>query len=241
MAKQIIFFCTDPTQRVVRITVMIMLAPIAFQMQTRVSAVRIKRARNRNKCAGENMGKAPDSDDPDWGSVMHRIAEARDIDSFSAVFRHFAPRLTSFLMRSGATRAEAEEVTQDVMTVLWQKAHLFDPRRASLSTWIFAIARNRQIDRLRKERRPEPQEVLWGPEQADDNTEAMIMKQDTAHLTRALTELPEKQRKLIERAFFGDLSHSDIARETGLPLGTIKSRIRLALERLRHSMRQTTR
>jgi RNA polymerase sigma-70 factor (ECF subfamily) len=122
------------------------------------------------------------------------------------------------------------------MATLWRKAHLFDPAKASVSTWIFTIARNRRIDFLRKDRRPEPEELTWGPEQEPDQADVLALAQDTEKLGEALAALPEKQRNLIEKAYFGDLSHSEIAAETGLPLGTIKSRIRLALERLRHAM-----
>jgi RNA polymerase sigma-70 factor (ECF subfamily) len=141
-----------------------------------------------------------------------------------------------FLMKSGADAALAEECAQDVMATLWQKAGLFDPSRASVATWVFTIARNRRIDALRKARRPEPEDLPWGPEPEPDQAEVLEAQQDTDRLGAALAQLPEKQRALIERAFYGDLSHSEIAAETGLPLGTIKSRIRLALERLRQQM-----
>ena len=129
-----------------------------------------------------------------------------------------------------------EECAQDVMATLWQKAHLFDPTRASVATWVFTIARNRRIDAARKARRPEPEDLPWGPEDEPDQADLYEAAQETRKLGQALAELPEKQRALIQRAFYGDLSHSEIAAETGLPLGTIKSRIRLALERLRQKM-----
>ena len=119
---------------------------------------------------------------------------------------------------------------------VWNKAHLFDPTRASVATWIFTITRNRRIDALRKQRRPEPEELSWGPQEEPEQADALALSQETARLGEALSNLPKKQRMLIEKAYFGDLSHSEIANETGLPLGTIKSRIRLALERLRRSM-----
>jgi RNA polymerase sigma factor (sigma-70 family) len=122
------------------------------------------------------------------------------------------------------------------MATLWQKAHLFDPSRASVATWIFTIARNRRIDALRKALRPEPEDLPWGPEPEPDQADALELQQETDRLGEALAQLPEKQRALIVRAYYGDLSHSEIAAETGLPLGTIKSRIRLALDRLRHQM-----
>ncbi len=177
------------------------------------------------------------TDRKDWVDEIAAIRDRQDQAAFAALFRHFAPRVKAFLMKSGARPDMAEECTQDVMATIWRKAALFDPTRASVSTWIFTIARNRQIDMIRKERRPEPEELTWGPEAEPDQDDALGLAQDTERLGQALAALPEKQRKLIERAFYGDLSHSEIAAETGLPLGTIKSRIRLALERLRHTMK----
>ena len=172
----------------------------------------------------------------DWAELLLRVRDRQDKAAFAALFRHFAPRVKGFLMKSGAGATLAEECAQDVMAVLWQKAHLFDPTRASVSTWVFTIARNRRIDALRRARRAEPQELDWGPEPEPDQAELMEAQQETERLGKALAALPGPQRTLIERAFYGDLSHSEIAAETGLPLGTIKSRIRLALEKLRHQM-----
>jgi RNA polymerase sigma factor (sigma-70 family) len=172
----------------------------------------------------------------EWTAQLAAIRDAQDQTAFAALFRHFAPRVKAFLMRSGMTPSFAEECTQEVMATVWRKAHLFDGTKASVSTWIFTIARNRKIDMIRKTRRPEPEDLPWGPDADPDAAEMMMLAQDTAELGRALASLPEKQRGLIERAYFGDLSHSEIAAETGLPLGTIKSRIRLALDRLRHAM-----
>ena len=174
--------------------------------------------------------------DTDWAGLLIRVRDKKDREAFAALFRHFAPRVKGFLMKSGAGATLAEECAQDVMATLWQKAHLFDPTRASVATWVFTIARNRRIDALRRARRAEPEDLPWGPEPEPDQAEVMEAQQETAQLGRALASLPEPQRVLIERAFYGDLSHSEIAAETGLPLGTIKSRIRLALEKLRQQM-----
>ena len=114
---------------------------------------------------------------------------------------------------------------------------MFDPTRASAGTWIFTIARNKKIDAIRKQRRPEPEDVGWGPEHEPDQEDVIGLQQETMKLGQAISNLPEKQRNLVERAYFGDMSHSEIAAATGLPLGTIKSRIRLALDRLRHAMK----
>lgn len=173
---------------------------------------------------------------PDWVDCLMRIRDERDESAFVEVFRHFAPRVKSFLMRGGADPALAEECVQEVMATVWNKAALFDPSRASVSTWIFTIARNKKIDVLRRSRRPEPEDLFWGPEAEPDQAEVIGLQQESEQLGAAIAALPAKQRDLIEKAYFGDLSHSEIAEQTGLPLGTIKSRIRLALDRLRHAM-----
>ncbi|MBD3764031.1 MAG: sigma-70 family RNA polymerase sigma factor [Rhodobacterales bacterium] len=187
------------------------------------------------RLAAEGSVKVSETE-PDWAALVIRVRDHGDTQAFAALFRHFAPRVKAFLMKSGAGAALAEECAQDVMATLWQKAHLFDPARASVATWVFTIARNRRIDTLRKARRPEPEDLPWGPEPEPDQADAFELAEDTRRLGEALAQLPEKQRALIERAYFGDLSHTEIAAETGLPLGTIKSRIRLALDRLRQSM-----
>ena len=168
---------------------------------------------------------------------MLRIRDAQDKAAFAELFAHFAPRVKGFLMRSGADASLAEECAQEVMATVWLKAHLFDPARASVATWIFTVARNRKIDILRKERRPDPEELPWGPEAEPEQEDVLALQQESEILAKALAELPEAQRELIQKAYFGDLSHSEIAAATGLPLGTIKSRLRLALERLRHAMK----
>ena len=172
----------------------------------------------------------------DWVSLLGKVAASQDTDAFAALFEHFAPRVKAFLMKSGADHAMAEECAQDVMVTVWKKAAQFDASRASVATWIFTIARNRRIDMLRRNRRPEPEDLTWGPEEEPDQADVLSLQQESEQLALAIANLPEKQRMMIERAYFGELSHSEIADETGLPLGTIKSRIRLALDRLRHTL-----
>ncbi len=198
------------------------------------SEVLVKRQKNKAKHVKENEGEKT----PDWSDCIARIRDHRDETAFVELFQHFAPRVKGFLMRSGADATLAEECVQDVMATIWRKAAQFDPSRASVSTWIFTIARNRKIDHLRKQRRPEPEELTWGPDTEPDQADVIGLQQETEQLGAAIAALPEKQRELIEKAYFGDLTHSEIAEATGLPLGTIKSRIRLALDRLRHTMSQ---
>ncbi len=172
----------------------------------------------------------------DWAAVLLQIAQDRDQKAFAEMFQHFAPRVKLFLIKSGASEPMAEECAQEVMVTLWHKAHLFDPDRASVATWIFTIARNRKVDMLRKQRRPEPEDLPWGPEPEPEQADVISRKQESSKLREALATLPASQRELVEAAYFGDLSHSEIVQKTGLPLGTIKSRLRLALEKLRHAM-----
>jgi len=174
---------------------------------------------------------------PQWAAEIIAIRDRQDQAAFARLFQHFAPRIKGFLMKSGSPADVAEDCAQEVMATVWRKAALFDPSRASASTWIFTIARNKRIDVVRRERRPEPEDLPWGPEAEADQEDALALEQETERLSKAISALPEKQRNLIQRAYFGDLSHRELAEETGLPLGTIKSRIRLALDRLRHEMK----
>lgn len=201
-----------------------------------MSAQQYAATEHRVRARKDGSAVQADGVETDWAALMLRVRDHQDKAAFAALFRHFAPRVKAFLMKSGAEASLAEECAQDVMATLWQKAHLFDPSRASVATWVFTIARNRRIDALRKARRPEPEELDWGPEPEPDQAEVFEAQQETTRLGAALAQLPDKQRALIERAFYGDLSHTEIAAETGLPLGTIKSRIRLALERMRQQM-----
>lgn len=169
----------------------------------------------------------------DWRAEMERV-RLGDRAAFAALFRHFAPRVKGFLMKSGASAAVAEDCAQDVMATVWTKAALYDPARASVSTWVFTIARNRLIDIARRDRRPEPEALE--PETEPDQADVYATAEENRRLVAALQALPEPQQALIRRAYWGEMSQSEIAAETGLALGTIKSRIRLALERLRLRM-----
>ena len=192
---------------------------------------------DRTGLARSKPRRKPSVPDQTWISHVELIRDHRDKEAFAALFSHFAPRVKGFLIKSGAAADLAEECAQDVMVTLWNKAHLFDPSRASVATWIFTIARNRRIDILRKENRPEPEDLPWGPDAEPDQADVLALQQESSQLKAAIQALPDAQRDLIQKAYFGDLSHSEIAVQTGLPLGTIKSRIRLALDRLRHVMK----
>ncbi|WP_417264623.1 sigma-70 family RNA polymerase sigma factor [Celeribacter sp.] len=168
---------------------------------------------------------------------MLAVRDQRDKAAFSALFDHFAPRLKGFIMRSGMGGGQAEEVVQEVMLTVWRKADLFDPGRAQVSGWIYQIARNRQIDVIRKENRPVPEELYEDQGSVPDASQVVGLEQEATELRQALGRLKPDQREMIEKAYLGELTHQEIKSQTGLPLGTIKSRIRLGLERLRHELK----
>lgn len=165
------------------------------------------------------------------------VRDRRDRAAFARLFAHFGPRLKAMLLRGGLRDGSAEDVVQDVMLAVWNKAAQFDPHRAEASAWIYRIARNRQIDLIR--RRPLPQaDLLEEPEGSEpDAAQILGMAQEAGKLRLALGRLAPEQMRVLEQAYMQDLPHSQIADLTGLPLGTIKSRIRLGLERLRHELR----
>ena len=151
-----------------------------------------------------------------------------------------SPRLNAYLLRLGADGATAEEITQETMVTLWRKAELFDPSKSSLATWLYRVARNRRIDVARRDRVDyvDPTEyALDIPDDQAPDADGQLDAQTREDVLRAaMEELPEEQRVLVRLAFFDSLSHSEIAMRTGLPLGTVKSRIRLAFSRLRRAL-----
>lgn len=168
---------------------------------------------------------------------MLAVRDNRDRLAFEALFDHFAPRLKGFVIRSGTPAHQAEEIVQDVMLTIWRKAAMFDPHRAQVSAWIYQIARNRQIDIARKENRPMPEELKEEPGTEPDASQILGLEQEAGQLKQALANLKPEQREIIEKAYLGELTHQEISAQTGLPLGTIKSRIRLGLERLRYELK----
>jgi RNA polymerase sigma factor (sigma-70 family) len=186
------------------------------------------------------MDNSAATEEEDADALLMRVAGraggGRDRMAFQALFRRFAPRLKSFLMKAGVDAPGAEEIIQDVMTNLWRQADKFDPQTASAATWIFAMARNRRIDWLRKERRPEidwrDPALVWAEAGATEEG-GVIARQEAGRLKQAMDTLPPEQAELLRLAYFHDKSHVLIAQERNLPLGTVKSRLRLALRRMR--------
>lgn len=170
-----------------------------------------------------------------FASLVEAIALNADRAAFAEVFGYYAPRVKSYLVRLGADAALAEEITQDVMVTVWRKAAQFDAAQASVSTWIFRIARNRRIDLYRRSQKPalSPHEPMILPAAAAA-PEARVEAADIEVRVRAaMADLPEEQRLLLKLAYYEGLTHREIAERLELPLGTVKSRIRLAFGRMR--------
>ena len=169
-------------------------------------------------------------------ALLGRVAREQDRAAFASLFGHFAPRVKAYLLRLGAPGPLAEDLAQEALLSLWRKAHLFDPAKASAATWLFTIARNLRIDAIRREKRPElePEDFLPQPEAAADD--GLARTDEENRLRAALKHLPADQSQVVELSFFADKPHSEIARQLGIPLGTVKSRLRLALARLKRAL-----
>ena len=171
----------------------------------------------------------------DMTALLATVGAKRDRAAFEVVFLHFAPRVKSYLLRLGAGPALADDLAQEAMLAVWRKAVLFDPARASAATWIFTIARNLRIDAIRRERHPgfDPADPAFLPDDPVVADAALQAAQEAESLRRALEALPAEQGRIVTLSFFSGKPHGEIAAELGLPLGTVKSRIRLAMARLK--------
>jgi RNA polymerase sigma factor (sigma-70 family) len=173
--------------------------------------------------------------------LAEAVASRGDRQAFAVLFKYFAPRLKAFLMRAGSSADVAEELAQETMVCVWRKASTFDPGRARLSTWVFTIARNLRIDHHRRQRHAvadggadlaggEPEQLVDTAAPLDEQLGAARRERRVRH---ALAQLSEEQALIVRLSFFEEQPHSRIARELGIPLGTVKSRVRLAVQHLR--------
>tara|TARA_Y100000589_G_scaffold330831_1_gene381806 strand:- start:1157 stop:1780 length:624 start_codon:yes stop_codon:yes gene_type:complete len=176
-----------------------------------------------------------DTDD-DLTLCVELIGKNQDKLAFNSIFTYFAPRLKSFLVKAGSTDTQAEEVIQEVMIAVWTKSSTYDSNKSSVSTWIYTIARNKRIDKIRKEKRHFLTESDEGLEIPVDSTQEkeIFTAQVSNSLKKYMSNLPEEQSKLLKLSYFYNKTHADISAELKIPLGTVKSRIRLALTKMRH-------
>lgn len=169
-----------------------------------------------------------------WAQCMANIAQRRDKQSFMALYDHFSPRVNAYLLGQGVDAAQAEDLSQEALLTLWKKAHLYKPEKAAVSTWLFRVARNLWIDRLRKQRR-----VAYESDDLLDSVAAEQQPQAVAadgdRLQAVLDSLPRNQAQAVYMSYYEGKSHSEIAEETGMPLGSVKSCLRLAMRTFRQS------
>ncbi|UJQ94328.1 sigma-70 family RNA polymerase sigma factor [Mariluticola halotolerans] len=173
-------------------------------------------------------------------ALMARVAACRDREAFGALFLYFGPRVKSLMLKGGADHAQAEDIVQDVMMVVWRKVHLYAPDRGSVSAWIFTIARNARIDRLRRSASRPYQDIddLELASEDSNGEDDAIANQRSRRVANAMEELPADQREIIDLAYIQDMSQSEIAAQLNVPLGTVKSRMRLAYAKLRDKLEE---
>ncbi|WP_294539862.1 sigma-70 family RNA polymerase sigma factor [uncultured Rhodoblastus sp.] len=171
---------------------------------------------------------------------LQAVAQRQDRDAFARLHTYFAPRLAAWLTRSGMTPAQAEDVVQETMVSVWRKAGLYSPALGGASTWIFVIARNLRTDYQRRKANRELSPLEdW--DKIDDSPTAedlLLTAERETKLRRALSQLSREQAMVLEQAYFAEKPQSAIARDLGVPLGTVKSRVRLALARLKTLMEE---
>jgi RNA polymerase sigma-70 factor (ECF subfamily) len=184
-----------------------------------------------------------DSEQPagavNWASRISTIAAHQDRTAFSELFEYFAPRIKAFMLRSGASDANAEEVAQETMLMVWRKASLFDPSSSGAAAWIFTIARNLRIDAHRRNQRGAVEEradidIEFEVDDAPLPDSKLETIQSEERVRAALSQLPDDQMRVVELSFFEEKAHAEIAQILDIPLGTVKSRLRLAMGRLRN-------
>lgn len=170
--------------------------------------------------------------------LLARVAASRDRAAFARLFDHFAPRLKSFMMRKGTAADMAEDLVQEAMIAVWTKCGLYAPQKGSVATWVFTIARNLRIDRLRRENAVPISELGDRDETSEEpgSDEIVNRAAEDRLVSRALTKIPSEQREVLILSYVEDVPQSEIARRLELPLGTVKSRMRLAYRRLRQEL-----
>jgi RNA polymerase sigma factor (sigma-70 family) len=182
--------------------------------------------------------KLPAARRTELDELLIAVGAKRDNKAFAMLFDHLRPRVQAQLVGLGLAPAAAEDLTQDVMETIWRKAHLYDPRQSAAVTWVFRVAHNRRIDVRRRSRESSaaPEDFVDIPDAAAGSDECLDARQLQQCVRVALRALPHEQFTLVQLAFFDGLSHSAIAQRLKLPLGTVKSRLRLACTRLHRAL-----
>ncbi len=173
----------------------------------------------------------------EWSDLIGRVASHGDREAFRSLFEHFGPRIKGLMLKAGCSADEAEEIAQGTLIAVWRKAGQFDPASTGAAAWIFTIARNLRIDSLRRHARAgrfgEDAELANMPDATEPADVVISRVEDTARVKAAIDRLSDEQSKVIQLSFIEERPHPEIASLLGIPLGTVKSRIRLAMNRLR--------
>jgi RNA polymerase sigma-70 factor (ECF subfamily) len=185
-----------------------------------------------------DSGSSAHSEEKTLAACVEAIAANQDRAAFTRLFNIMAPRLKAYCLKRGSNAAAAEEAAQETMIQVWRRAGQFDPARASVATWIYTIARNKRIDHFRREQHPEitAEDIAWSMSAPVDAQSGLELAESGETLAEKIEDLSTEQAEVIHKAFFEDKTHQVIAEELNMPLGTVKSRIRLALAKLRSSM-----
>ncbi|WP_417320918.1 sigma-70 family RNA polymerase sigma factor [Emcibacter sp.] len=213
-------------------------AAVETKLNNPVSADRRKDVRKKVPLEEKNI--TGDREQELGAGLLERISKDRDREAFIRLYELFAPRLKSFLMGRKLDEQQAEDLMQDVMLKIWRKAGSYNAQKARVSTWIFTIARNSHIDKIRRQKVIEVDADDHLPDLVDENeTDELVAAGQTADAIRqAIDDLRPELGEVISKAFLEEMSHTEVAEELGLPLGTVKSRIRLAVSKLRQSLRE---
>ena len=194
--------------------------------------------RDQSSFAGQRISTSGGSDTAAMTELLVAVAEQKNKAAFSQLFAHYAPRIKSYLMRQGANQASAEELSQEAMLAVWRKADRFDRSKAAAGTWIFTVARNLRIDALRKENRPnfDPNDPAFVTEPETVPDAAVSIGETQSRIRNVIATLPIEQAEVVRLFFYEDKPHGETAQELDLPLGTVKSRLRLAMRRVRTAL-----
>ena len=223
----------------------LLLARLVFEIAVAVRFNRLPFGATKTRSASEDMMVAKGtllgdarSKAAELAECISQIASDRSEAAFEVLFRYFAPRIKSYCLRLGADASGAEEITQEAMVSIWRNAGQFDPKKASPSTWIFTIARNLSIDRFRKSRRPQfdPDDPALVPEDQQPPDRLLETVETEENVRTIMQSLSPNERNVLMLAFYENLSHSEISRQLGIPVGTVKSRIRLAFAKIRSTL-----
>ncbi len=181
------------------------------------------------------VNKPPDQISRVMSDYLVAVAEHQDQEAFAEIFNYYAPSVRLYLLRNGVDASKVDDIIQETFAAVWAKSSQYDCNRATASTWIFTIARNKRIDAFRRENRPEfnPNDPTFQPSFFESGEQAMTVQERAVTIRDALTQLSPEQREVLQFSLFEGQSYTTIAIRLGIPLGTVKSRARLAIGKLR--------